>query len=206
MQQVPQTEITPFYPRSPYAVAKLYSFWICKNYREAYNMFCSNGILFNHESPRRGPTFVTRKITRGLQQILSGEKPDLVLGNLDAKRDWGHSKDFVEGMWLMLQADQPEDYVLSTNEFHSVREFVELAFSLRGFDIEWEGTGVHEVGRDRHTGRVLVRVSDRYYRPTEVDELLGDSTKAREDLGWVRRISFRELVEEMVQADCPLCD
>ena len=203
VQEVPQTERTPFYPRSPYGVAKLYAFWIVKNYREAYGMFAANGILFNHESPRRGPTFVTRKITRGLRAILAGESPDLVLGNLDAKRDWGHARDYVRGMWQMLQIDTPDDYVLSTNEFHTVREFVELAFSLRGFQIQWEGEGVDEIGRDARTGRALIRVSAAYFRPAEVEELLGDSTKARRELGWVPSTGFRALVREMVDADCP---
>ena len=203
VQEIPQTETTPFYPRSPYGVAKLYAFWIVKNYREAYGMFACNGILFNHESPRRGPTFVTRKITRGLQMILSGERDTLVLGNLDARRDWGHARDYVRGMWQMLQVDQPDDFVLSTNTFHSVREFVELAFSLRGFQIEWHGTGTKTVGRDRVTGRTLITVSDRYFRPAEVEQLLGDSSHARTVLGWEPQISFQELVREMVEADCP---
>lgn len=203
VQEIPQTETTPFYPRSPYGVAKLYAFWIVKNYREAYGMFACNGILFNHESPRRGPTFVTRKITRGLQMILTGERDTLVLGNLDAKRDWGHARDYVEGMWRMLQDETPDDYVLSTNEYHSVREFVEKAFSLRGFQIVWEGSSLNEVGRDVETGRVLVTVSDRYYRPAEVDELLGDSSKAKTQLGWKPSTKFSELVREMVDADCP---
>ncbi len=203
VQEVPQTERTPFYPRSPYGVAKLYAYWIVKNYRESYGMFAANGILFNHESQRRGPTFVTRKITRGLGAILRGEASDIVLGNLDAKRDWGHARDYVRGMWQMLQAETPDDFVLSTNEFHSVREFVEMAFGMRGFQIQWEGHGVDEIGRDAPTQRVLIRVSAQYYRPAEVDELLGDSTKARAVLGWAPETSFRELVQEMVNADCP---
>ena len=202
VQEVPQRESTPFYPRSPYGVAKLYGFWITKNYRESYNMFASNGILFNHESPRRGPTFVTRKITRALNSIVKGEKECLTLGNLDAKRDWGHAKDYVEGMWRILQSDKPDDYVLSTNEFHSVREFVEKAFALKGFKIVWRGSGLDEVGIDELTGKVLVRVSEKYFRPAEVEELLGDSTKAREELGWVPKYSFDELVKEMVEQDC----
>ena len=202
VQEVPQTETTPFYPRSPYGVAKLYAYWIVKNYRETYCMFACNGILFNHESPRRGPTFVTRKITRGLNMILTGEREELILGNLDAKRDWGHAKDYVEGMWRMLQADKPDDYVLSTNEFHSVREFVEKAFSLKGFDIKWTGKGIDEVGYDKGTGKVLIKVSERYFRPAEVEELLGDSTKARNDLGWKPSCYFDELVQEMVEKDC----
>ena len=202
VREVPQTEKTPFYPRSPYGVAKLYGYWITKNYREAYNMYACNGILFNHESPRRGPTFVTRKITRGLNYILTGEKDKLILGNLDAKRDWGHAKDYVEGMWRILQADEPDDYVLSTNEFHSVREFVEKAFSLKGFNIKWKGSGINEIGYDENTGRELIFISEKYFRPAEVEELLGDSTKARTELGWIPQHSFDKLVEEMVNEDC----
>jgi GDPmannose 4,6-dehydratase len=202
VQEVPQTETTPFYPRSPYGVAKLYGYWITKNYRESYGMFTCNGILFNHESPRRGPTFVTRKITRGLNMILKGEREELILGNLDAKRDWGHAKDYVEGMWRMLQVDAPDDYVLSTNEFHSVREFVEKAFALKGFNIKWRGSGIDEVGYDEHTERVLIKISERYFRPAEVEELLGDSTKARTNLGWTPECSFDQLVQEMVEQDC----
>ena len=204
VQEVPQTETTPFYPRSPYGVAKLYGFWITKNYRESYDMFAANGILFNHESPRRGPTFVTRKVTRGLNMIITGEREQLVMGNIDAKRDWGHAKDYVEGMWRILQADEPQDYVLSTNEFHSVREFIEKAFALRGFDIKWKGTGVDEIGYDEHTGRKLICISERYFRPAEVEELLGDSTKARTELGWNPQYSFDTLVKEMVDSDCPI--
>lgn len=200
--EVPQTEKTPFYPRSPYGVAKLYAHWITKNYREAYNMFACSGVLFNHESPRRAHNFVTRKITIGLGKIVRGETDKLVLGNLDAKRDWGHSKDYVYGMWLILQNDKPEDYVLSTNEFHSVREFVEKAFALRGFDIAWKGDGIDEIGYDKNTGRELIFVSEKYFRPAEVEELLGDSTKARNELGWIPKISFDELVKEMVDNDC----
>ena len=202
VQEVPQKETTPFYPRSPYGVAKLYGFWITKNYRESYNMFATNGILFNHESPRRGPTFVTRKITKGLNMILKGERDKLVMGNLDAKRDWGHAKDYVEGMWRILQGDEPDDYVLSTNEFHSVREFIEKAFALKGFNIKWKGTGLDEVGYDENTGKELIFVSDKYFRPAEVEELLGDSTKAREELGWKPQYSFDDLVQEMVDLDC----
>jgi len=202
VQEVPQKESTPFYPRSPYGVAKLYGFWIVKNYRESYNMFACNGILFNHESPRRGPTFVTRKITRGLNMILKGEREKLVMGNIDSKRDWGHAKDYVEGMWRMLQADEPQDYVLSTNEFHSVREFIEKAFALKGFNIKWKGSGVDEIGYDENTGRELIFISEKYFRPAEVDELLGDSSKAREELGWKPEYSFGELVKEMVDQDC----
>jgi GDPmannose 4,6-dehydratase len=200
--EVPQNENTPFYPRSPYGVAKLYAHWITKNYREAYGMFACSGILFNHESPRRAHNFVTRKITIGLQKILSGETDRLVLGNLDAKRDWGHARDYVKGMWLMLQQNQPDDYVLSTNEFHSVREFVEKAFALRGFTILWRGVGLNEVGYDAHTGRELIFISEKYFRPAEVEELLGDSSKACANLGWFATTSFDELVREMVDADC----
>jgi GDPmannose 4,6-dehydratase len=202
VQEVPQNEKTPFYPRSPYGVAKLYGFWIVKNYRESYNMFASNGILFNHESPRRGETFVTRKITMGLNDILKGNKNKLVLGNLDAKRDWGHAKDYVEGMWRILQTEKPDDYVLSTNECHSVREFVEKSFSLKGFNIKWKGEGLEEIGYDDKTGRELIFVSDEYFRPAEVDELLGDSTKARKELNWKSKYSFDDLVREMVEEDC----
>ena len=202
VQEVPQKETTPFYPRSPYGVAKLYGFWITKNYRESYNMFACNGILFNHESPRRGPTFVTRKITRGLNMILKGERDTLVMGNLDAKRDWGHAKDYVEGMWRILQSNKPDDYVLSTNEFHSVREFIEKSFALKGFDIKWKGKGIEEIGYDSKTGRELIFVSEKYFRPAEVEELLGDSTKARTELNWEPKYSFDELVKEMVEEDC----
>ena len=202
VQEVPQKETTPFYPRSPYGVAKLYGYWITKNYRESYDMFACSGILFNHEGPRRGPTFVTRKITRGLNMIIKGERDNLVMGNLDAKRDWGHAKDYVEGMWRILQADKPDDYVLSTNEFHSVREFIEKAFKLKGFDIKWKGEGINEIGYDTNTGRELIFVSEKYFRPAEVEELLGDSTRAREELGWVPKYSFDDLVKEMVDADC----
>ena len=202
VQEVPQRETTPFYPRSPYGVAKLYGYWITKNYRESYGMFACNGILFNHESPRRGPTFVTRKITRGLDMILKGTRPNLVMGNIDAKRDWGHAKDYVEGMWRVLQAAEPSDFILSTNEFHSVREFIEVAFELKGFNILWKGVGVDEIGYDRDTGRELILISDEYFRPAEVTQLLGDSTRARTVLGWKPTYSFKSLVEEMVAGDC----
>jgi len=201
VQEIPQTEKTPFYPRSPYGVAKLYAYWITKNYRESYGLFACNGILFNHESPRRGETFVTRKITIALNKIYNGTQDILVLGNLDAKRDWGHAKDYIEGMWLMLQHDFPDDFVLSTNEMHSVREFVEQSFALKGYNIKWKGKGVNEVGYDLNTGRELIRVSERYFRPAEVELLLGDSSKAREELGWIPKISFGELVEDMVLSE-----
>ena len=197
----PQSEKTPFYPKSPYGVAKLYSYWITVNYRESYDIFACNGILFNHESPRRGETFVTRKITRAAAAIHLGQQDKLYLGNLDAKRDWGHAKDYVEGMWRMLQQDTPEDYVLSMNETHTVREFVELAFAELGYTIEWRGEGVNEKGIDKETGKVLVEVDPRYFRPAEVELLWGDSTKARTELGWKPNYSFMDLVKEMVQSD-----
>ena len=202
VQEVPQKETTPFYPRSPYGVAKLYGYWITKNYRESYNLFCCNGILFNHESPRRGPTFVTRKITLGLNKILKGEADKLILGNLDAKRDWGHAKDYVEGMWRILQSNTPDDYVLSTNEFHSVREFVEKSFEIKGFNIKWKGKGLDEIGYDENTGRELIFISEKYFRPAEVEELLGDSSKSRKELGWEPNYTFDNLVKEMVEEDC----
>ena len=197
VQEVPQKETTPFYPRSPYGVAKLYGYWIIKNYREAYGMHCSSGILFNHESPRRGETFVTRKITRGLSQISCGLQDCLYLGNLDAKRDWGHAKDYVEAMWLMLQQDEPDDYVISTGKQYSVREFVEKAAPFFGFKIEWMGEGEEEVGFDWNTRRPVIKVHPRYFRPTEVESLLGDPTKAKEKLGWEPKITFDQLVEDM---------
>jgi GDPmannose 4,6-dehydratase len=204
VQEVPQNETTNFNPRSPYGVAKLYSYWITKNYREAYNMFAVSGILFNHESPRRGPTFVTRKITLGLNDIITGKSDKLVLGNLDSLRDWGHASDYVRGMWLMLQNDNPKDYVLATNEYHSVREFVEKSFALRGFDIRWRGEDINEIGYDKNTGRELIFISDKYFRPTEVDELLGDASLAKAELGWTPTILFNELVKEMVDSDCSI--
>jgi GDPmannose 4,6-dehydratase len=200
--EVPQTEKTPFYPRSPYGVAKLYGYWITKNYRESYNMYACSSILFNHESSRRAHNFVTRKITIGLGKILKGESDKLVLGNLDAKRDWGHAKDYVYGIWLTMQQDKPDDFVLSTNEFHSVREFVEKAFALKGFNIKWKGSGVNEIGYDEKTGRELIFISEKYFRPAEVEELLGDSTKARNELGWYPKCTFDDLVKEMVENDC----
>ena len=200
--EVPQKETTPFYPRSPYGVAKLYSYWITKNYRESYNMFACSGILFNHESPRRGHNFVTRKVTIALGNIINGKQDKLVLGNINSLRDWGHAKDYVEGMWLMLQKDTPEDYILSTNEYHSVREFVEKSFAMKDFNIKWKGEGINEIGYDEKTGKELIIISEKYFRPSEVDELLGDSTKAKTELGWSPKHTFDELVREMVDADC----
>jgi GDPmannose 4,6-dehydratase len=197
VQEIPQKETTPFYPRSPYGVAKLYGYWIVKNYRESYGLHASSGILFNHESPRRGETFVTRKITRGLSSISTGQQDILYLGNLNAKRDWGHAKDFVEAMWLMLQQDEPDDYVIATGEQYSVREFVEAAAPYFGMNIVWEGEGLNEVGVDKLTRREVVRVSPKYFRPAEVETLLGDATKAKQKLGWEPKISFEQLVEDM---------
>ncbi|WP_353861989.1 GDP-mannose 4,6-dehydratase [Azospirillum formosense] len=201
VQETPQKETTPFYPRSPYAAAKLYAYWITVNYREAYGIHASNGILFNHEGPTRGETFVTRKITRAVAAIRTGQQDKLYLGNLDAKRDWGHARDYVEGMWRILQQEQADDYVLATGETHSVREFVELAFSHVGRSIVWKGEGVDEKGIDKETGAVLVEVDSRYFRPTEVDLLLGDPSKARAKLGWHHSTSFPDLVREMVDSD-----
>ncbi|WP_373635388.1 GDP-mannose 4,6-dehydratase [Yoonia sp. SS1-5] len=201
VQETPQSETTPFYPRSPYAVAKLYAYWTTVNYREAYGMHASNGILFNHESPRRGETFVTRKITAAVAAISRGEQERLYIGNLDAKRDWGHARDYVDGMWAIVQQDTPDDYVLATGETHSVREFCELAFAEIDCQITWQGQGVDEVGIDAATGKVLILVDPAYFRPTEVDLLLGDPTKAREKLGWTHKTTFPELVREMVQRD-----
>lgn len=197
----PQSEKTPFYPKSPYGAAKLYSYWITVNYRESYNMFACNGILFNHESPRRGETFVTRKITIAVAKIMAGKQEKLSLGNLNAKRDWGFAGDYVEGMWRILQQEKPDDYVLATNETHTVREFVELAFAEVGVEIEWEGEGVDEKGYDKNTGKLLVDVNPRYFRPAEVELLWGDSTKAETELGWKRKVSFKELVSMMVRED-----
>lgn len=201
VQEVPQTETTPFYPRSPYGVAKLYAYWITINYREAYGMFACNGILFNHESPLRGETFVTRKITRGIARIAHGSQEALYLGNLDAKRDWGYAKEYVEVMWLILQHDEPQDWVIATGETHSVREFVECAFKEIGYEVEWRGTGAEEKGYDKKTGKLLVAIDPRYFRPTEVDLLIGDPTKAKELLGWQSRTSFDQLVKIMIDAD-----
>ena len=197
VQEVPQKETTPFYPRSPYGVAKLYGYWIVKNYRESYGLHASSGILFNHESPRRGETFVTRKITRGLSRISVGQQRVLSLGNLNARRDWGHARDYVEAMWLMLQQDKPDDYVIATGEQYSVRDFVEEAAPYFGMDIVWEGEGLNEVGIDRNTGRTIIEVSPKYFRPAEVETLLGDSSKAKQELGWEPKTSFKELVEDM---------
>lgn len=204
VQEIPQKETTPFYPRSPYAVAKLYAYWMIVNYREAYGMHLTNGILFNHESSRRGPTFVTRKITRAVARIVSGYQEKLYLGNLEAKRDWGHAKDYVECMWRMLQQDKAEDFVIATGETHNVREFVEKAFDRVGITIVWMGQGLEEKGFNNATGKVIVEIDERYFRPSEVDLLIGDATKAKEKLGWQPKIKFDELVKEMVDADMKL--
>lgn len=201
VQETPQSETTPFYPRSPYAAAKLYAYWIVKNYREAYGIFACNGILFNHESPLRGETFVTRKITIGVSKIKHGLQDTLYMGNLDAKRDWGHAKDYVDGMWRMLQQDTPDDFVLATGETHTVREFIERAFSTVDIPIIWQGEGIDEIGVNANTGQTIVKIDPRYFRPTEVDLLLGDSTKAHTNLGWKHTIAFADLVTEMVQSD-----
>jgi GDPmannose 4,6-dehydratase len=201
VQETPQKETTPFYPRSPYAAAKLYAYWICVNYREAYGMFACNGILFNHESPLRGETFVTRKITRAVSRISMGLQEKLYLGNMDSKRDWGHAKDYIEGMWRILQQDEPEDFVLATGVTTKVRDFVEMAFKHVNIEIRWEGTGVDEKGIDPKTGKVLVEVDPRYFRPTEVDLLLGDSAKAREKLGWKPKYDLEALVKDMMESD-----
>jgi len=201
VQEIPQSEKTPFYPRSPYGVAKIYGFWAVVNYREAYQMFACNGILFNHESPRRGETFVSRKITLGIAAILRGTQDKIILGNLDAKRDWGYAKDFVEGMWLMLQQEKPEDFVLATGNTYSVRYFVELAFREAGIEVVWEGKGVNEKGLDRVTGKVIVEVSPEFFRPSEVDFLIGDARKAKEMLGWESQTAFEDLVRLMVKSD-----
>ncbi len=201
VQEIPQNEETPFYPRSPYGVAKLYAFWICKNYREAYDMFTCNGILFNHESPLRGETFVTRKITRAAAKYKMGLQSKLFLGNLDAQRDWGHAQDYVEGMWLMLQQDKPDDYVLATGTTITVRAFVEMSFKHIGVEFEWQGSGVDEKGIDKATGEVVVEIDPSYFRPTEVELLVGDASKAKKELGWVPKRTVEELCSEMVQAD-----
>ena len=201
VQEIPQNEKTPFHPRSPYAVAKLYAYWITINYREAYGIYACNGILFNHESPVRGETFVTRKITRALARIKLGLQENLFLGNMDAKRDWGHAKDYVEMQWLMLQQDKPDDFAISTGVQYSVRDFVNVAAKELDIEIKWDGFGVDETGTDVATGKIIIRVDPRYFRPTEVETLLGDSTKAREKLGWTPKISFKELVKEMIACD-----
>tara|TARA_B100001094_G_scaffold192836_1_gene186698 strand:+ start:12822 stop:13841 length:1020 start_codon:yes stop_codon:yes gene_type:complete len=198
VQETPQSETTPFYPRSPYGCAKVYAYWLTKNYRESYGMYACTGILFNHESPRRGETFVTRKICRGLSRISVGEQKVLYLGNLDAKRDWGHAKDYVKAMWLMLQQDKPDDFVIATGEQYSVREFVEKVAPYFGFTIEWVGKGDDEIGMDKHTKKTIISVNPKYYRPAEVETLLGDPTKAKTELGWEPEISFDELIEDMV--------
>ena len=204
VHETPQKETTPFYPRSPYAAAKLYAYWMTVNYREAYGMHASNGILFNHESPLRGETFVTRKISRAVAAIHLGQQDTLYMGNIDAKRDWGHARDYVEGMWRMLQQPEPDDYVLATGETHSVREFIERAFACVGRRLAWSGSGIDEVGTDDTSGKVVVRIDPAYFRPTEVDLLLGDPAKARTRLGWTHTTSFPELVTEMVRADVAL--
>ncbi|HHW48207.1 MAG TPA: GDP-mannose 4,6-dehydratase [Clostridiaceae bacterium] len=201
VREIPQNENTPFYPRSPYAVSKLYAYWITVNYRESYNLFACNGILFNHESPRRGKNFVTRKITTGIADILTGKSECIYLGNLEAKRDWGYAGDYVEAMWLILQQDKPDDYVVATGETHTVREFCELAFRYAGINLVWTGEGLNEKGVDKETGRELVRVSKEFFRPAEVDLLLGDPTKAKNKLGWKPRVTFEELVAMMVKSD-----
>jgi GDPmannose 4,6-dehydratase len=202
VQEIPQKETTPFYPRSPYGVTKLYGHWITKNYRESYGMFACSGILFNHEGPRRGHNFVTRKITLALSNIIKGKQDKLILGNIDSLRDWGYAKDYVEGMWQMLQHTEPNDFILATGEMHTVREFIEVAFGLKGFDIKWKGEGVNEIGYDANTGRELIFISEKYFRPAEVDQLLGDATKAKEILGWTPKTTFKDLVKIMVDHDC----
>lgn len=203
VQEVPQKETTPFYPRSPYGVAKLYAYWIVKNYREAYQMYACNGILFNHESKRRGETFITRKVTLGLGKILRGEAETLRVGNLDARRDWGHAYDYIRGMWMMLQKDTPDDYVLATGQMTTVRDFIEKVFACRGIVLRWEGSGVEEkgIGPD---GRVYIEVDARYFRPAEVHQLCGDASKAHQELGWYPEISLDQMIVEMVEEDCPL--
>jgi GDPmannose 4,6-dehydratase len=201
VQEIPQTEKTPFYPRSPYAAAKLYAYWIVINYREAYDVFACNGILFNHESERRGKTFVTRKITVAASKVILGQQDKITLGNLDSKRDWGYAPEYVEGMWRILQADQPDDYVLATNETHTIREFVEETFKVLGEEIIWKGKGVEETGILKSSGKVVVSIDQRYFRPTEVDILIGDPAKAKEKLGWAPKTTFKELVKIMVKSD-----
>ncbi len=205
VQETPQNENTPFYPRSPYGVAKLYGYWIAKNYREAYGIFACNGVLFNHESPIRGETFVTRKITRAAAMIELGLQEKLYIGNLDAKRDWGHARDYVEGMWKMLQQDEADDYVLATGKTHSVREFIEMAFREIDIELEWQGRGAEEIGVDRTTGKTLIEIDPDYFRPAEVDILQGDASKAKEKLGWEHRFELEDLVQEMVHRDLEKC-
>jgi GDPmannose 4,6-dehydratase len=203
VQEIPQKETTPFYPRSPYGVAKLYSYWIVRNYRESYGMFASNGILFNHESERRGHNFVTRKITLGLNKILKGETDKLIMGNIDSLRDWGHAMDYVEGMWHILQHKSPDDFVLATGKMHSVRSFIEKAFSIKNIEIAWKGEGVNEIGYDKHTEKEYIFINPKYFRPAEVELLIGDATKAKTLLKWEPKIQFEELVRRMVEHDCP---
>lgn len=204
VQEVPQNEETPFYPRSPYGVAKIYGYWIVKNFREAYNLYACNGILFNHESERRGKTFVTRKITIGLAEIAAGKRSVLTLGNIDSQRDWGYAKEYVEAMWLMLQQDSPEDFVIATGKTYTVRTFVEKAAKYVGFDIEWQGEGVNEVGVDKKTNKIIIEINSKYFRPTEVDLLIGDATKANQKLGWKAKVEIDELVEIMMKNDIEL--
>uniref|UniRef100_A0AC34Q9K2 GDP-mannose 4,6-dehydratase n=1 Tax=Panagrolaimus sp. JU765 TaxID=591449 RepID=A0AC34Q9K2_9BILA len=204
VQEIPQRETTPFYPRSPYAVAKLYAYWIVINYREAYNMYCCNGILFNHESPRRGETFVTRKITRAVAKISLGQQETLELGNINARRDWGHAKEYVEAMWRILQQENPDDFVIATGQFYTVRLFVELAFKEIGREIVWQGEGVDEIGLEKGTEIVRVRINPKYYRPTEVEQLIGDASKANKKLGWKPQVTIHDLVKEMVESDIKL--
>ena len=204
VQEWPQSEKTPFYPRSPYAVAKLYAYWIVKNYRESYGLYAINGILFNHESPRRGTDFITRKITLGLSDILNNKISHIEIGNLDAIRDWGHAKDFVVGMWKMLQYNEPREWVLATGESHTVREFIETAFKYKGITIVWEGSGVNEIGRDKNTGRVYIRINPLYFRPAEVDKLCGNASDAKTLLNWKCMYTFKSLVKDMVDHDCSI--
>jgi GDPmannose 4,6-dehydratase len=206
IQETPQAEKTPFYPRSPYGVAKLYAYWIVKNYREAYNMYACNGILFNHESPRRGQTFVTRKVTMGLAKIKMGQQDKIYLGNLEAKRDWGYAKEFVEAMWLMLQQDKPRDYVIATGETHSVRELVEETCKALEIEIEWKGEGIDEVGIDKKTGKTIIEIDPEYFRPTEVDLLIGDGSKAEKELGWKPKTKFKDLVRLMAESDLEIVE
>jgi GDPmannose 4,6-dehydratase len=201
VQEVPQKETTPFYPRSPYAVAKMYAYWIVINYREAYDMFACNGILFNHESPRRGGTFVTKKVTSTVARIKAGRQNLLTIGNLDAKRDWGHARDYVKAMWMMLQQEKPEDFVIATSKQYSVRQLIALCFELVGIHVEWRGEGINEEGVDKESNKVLVKVSEKYFRPTEVETLLGDASKAKKDIGWVAETSFKLLIYEMMECD-----